>query len=88
MAYDVADDKRRNKVHKVLKAFALPTQYSLFECRLTPEDVLSLKVRLLEVLNQEEDSLILLPLCSTCRGKLERYGIQRSLLPEQDTIVL
>lgn len=35
IAYDIPDDKRRTKVHKLLSGFGKWTQYSLFECFLT-----------------------------------------------------
>jgi CRISPR-associated protein Cas2 len=35
IAYDIPDDKRRTKVHKILLGYGKWTQYSLFECFLT-----------------------------------------------------
>ena len=32
IAYDIPDDKRRTKVHKILLGYGKWTQYSLFEC--------------------------------------------------------
>ena len=35
IAYDISDNRRRTKVHKILVGFGKWTQYSLFECFLT-----------------------------------------------------
>ena len=32
VAYDITDDKRRNRVAKILKDFGTRIQYSVFEC--------------------------------------------------------
>ena len=42
VAYDIQDDKRRTKIHKVLKGFGQWTEFSLFECFLTKKEVLQL----------------------------------------------
>ena len=36
VAYDICDDRRRLCVHKALKNFGHPVQYSTFECLLDP----------------------------------------------------
>ena len=46
VAYDVPDDKRRNKIHKTLKGFGSWTEYSLFECFLTKKQTLMLRAKL------------------------------------------
>ena len=35
VAYDIRQDRRRNKVMNTLKDFGLRVQYSVFECELT-----------------------------------------------------
>ena len=32
ITYDIADDKRRTKIHKVLKSYGQWMQFSVFEC--------------------------------------------------------
>ncbi len=38
VAYDIPDDKRRTRVHKILKGFGQWTEFSLFECFLTKKE--------------------------------------------------
>ena len=46
IAYDISNDRRRTKVHKVLSGFGQWTQFSLFECHLTAKQNLQLRDRL------------------------------------------
>ncbi len=74
VAYDISDDGRRTKVHKVLSGFGQWTQYSLFECFLTPKERVLLRDKLDRVLEPEEDSVRFYPLCEACVGKVQTVG--------------
>ena len=54
IAYDIPDDKRRTKIHKVLLGFGKWTQYSLFECFLSRKDLILLRSKLAEHLVAEQ----------------------------------
>ncbi|OIP31774.1 MAG: CRISPR-associated endonuclease Cas2, partial [Deltaproteobacteria bacterium CG2_30_43_15] len=43
VAYDIADDKRRNKICDILSAYGQRVNYSVFECFLGARDILRLK---------------------------------------------
>ena len=73
IAYDMSDDRRRTKVHKVLCGFGRWTQYSLFECHLTPKEMLMLRERLDKHL-KEGDSVRFYPLCAACMEKVQTVG--------------
>jgi len=62
IAYDVVADKRRTKVHKMLKGRGDALQYSLFHCALSPTELIELKTAMWEVLNLKEDRLVILDL--------------------------
>src|SRR2546422_4818901 len=74
VAYDIPDDKRRTKVHKVLLGFGKWTQYSLFECFLSRKDLILLRSKLAEHLVTKEDSVRFYPLCASCVSKVETVG--------------
>jgi CRISPR-associated protein Cas2 len=63
IAYDIPDDKRRKKVHNVLSGYCGWSQYSLFEGYLTEKQQLALEANLRKIINEDEDSLRLYPLC-------------------------
>ncbi len=74
VAYDIPDDKRRTKVHKILLGYGTWTQYSLFECFLTRKQLVLLRSKLAEHLVAKEDSVRFYPLCSNCVSKVETVG--------------
>src|SRR5438270_10479759 len=74
IAYDIPDDKRRTKVHKILLGYGKWTQYSLFECFLTRKELVLLRSKLTEHLVAKEDSVRFYPLCGICVSKVETVG--------------
>lgn len=74
IAYDIPDDKRRTKVHKLLLGFGKWTQYSLFECFLTRKELILLRSKLLERLDERQDSVRLYSTCAACLDKVETIG--------------
>ena len=74
IAYDIPDDKRRTKVHKILLGYGKWTQYSLFECFLTRKELILLRSKLTEHLVAQEDSVRFYLLCANCMSKVETVG--------------
>jgi len=70
IAYDIPDDKRRTKVHKILLGYGKWTQYSLFECFLTRKQLLLLRSKLEEHLVAKEDSVRFYSLCANLKRAL------------------
>jgi CRISPR-associated protein Cas2 len=77
IAYDISNDRRRTKVHKVLSGFGKWTQFSLFEAWLTEKELIMLRGRLDQHLNAKEDSVRLYPLCGACVAHTETIGKPR-----------
>ena len=76
IAYDISDDRRRTKIHKVLSGFGTWTQYSLFECFLSRKELVLLKSKLARHIDESQDSVRFYPLCATCLEKVETVGGQ------------
>ncbi|MEB3828061.1 CRISPR-associated endonuclease Cas2 [Phormidium sp. CCY1219] len=74
VVYDIPEDKRRTKVHKILKSYGQWVQYSVFQCELTETQYAKLRSRLREHIKPEEDSVMFQVLCRCCQGKIERIG--------------
>lgn len=83
VAYDIPQDRRRTKVHKILSGFGQWTQYSLFECFLTAKERVLLRDKLDRVLEPAEDSVRFYPLCEGCLGKVKTVGDPK---PEERTL--
>lgn len=74
VSYDVSQDNRRTKIHKMLKSYGQWMQYSVFECDLTATQYAKLRSRLSKVIKPDEDSIRFYFLCACCQGKVERIG--------------
>ncbi len=83
ISYDISDDRRRTKIHKILKSYGQWMQYSIFECELTPTQYAKLRSRLNKLIKSETDSIRFYFLCACCQGKIERIGGE---MPRDDTI--
>jgi CRISPR-associated protein Cas2 len=85
IAYDIPDDKRRTKIHKLLLGFGTWTQFSLFECFLNGREMVILRSKLAKHLIDEEDSVRFYPLCAQCLTKVETVGGPR---PQETSVFL
>lgn len=85
IAYDIPDDKRRTKVHKILCGFGKWTQFSLFECFLSKKELVLLRSKLAKHLIAESDRVCFYPLCANCLDKVETVG---GALPAEDTLFI
>src|SRR2546428_13366435 len=79
VAYDIPDDKRRTKVHKVLKGFGEWTEFSLFECFLTKKELLQMGAKLDKHLDARTDRVRIYMICDVCLTKVETVGILERL---------
>ncbi|CAN5667925.1 CRISPR-associated endonuclease Cas2 [soil metagenome] len=58
VAYDIADDKRRAKVYRAMLGFGDWAQYSVFFCDLSSQELVRLRWRIRELINEAEDQVI------------------------------
>lgn len=87
ISYDIPDDRRRLKVAKVLKDFGERVHFSVFEARLRADQLERLKKRITKVLETEEDSVRIYPLCASCSARIEILG-QGMVTQDPDIIVI
>ena len=59
-AYDVAESKRRYRVHQVVKDYATGGQKSVFECFLTPLEHRDLHAKIRPLIDENEDRFALI----------------------------
>ncbi len=79
VAYDITDDKRRNRVAKILKDFGARIQYSVFECDTDRRALLRLQSRLEKVIDLQEDTITFYHLCAACEKQIDRIGRKKGL---------
>lgn len=61
-AYDIRDDRRLRRVHKMMKAFGWSMQYSVFICDLDHMELTELRMRIADEINHSQDSIALIDL--------------------------
>ena len=62
VCYDIADEKRLRKVFKMMRGFGDHLQYSVFECQLTPMDLVRCRNELSKIIHHEEDQVLFVDL--------------------------
>lgn len=70
VAYDIRDDKRRNKVSKILEKYGVRINFSVFECLFTDSQYIKVRSQIEIKINREEDSLVYYPICVNCFTKI------------------
>lgn len=75
---DVAGKTRLRKVAKECVNYGQRVQNSVFECILDASQLLLLKERLVELINEKEDSLRFYYLGNKYQTKVEHFGIKTS----------
>ena len=58
ISYDITDDRRRNRVFKLLRGWGERVQYSVFCCQLNPREKLRLADEIKGHINQDEDQTL------------------------------
>lgn len=61
-AYDIRDPKRLRRVHKMMKAFGWPMQYSVFICDLDHLELVELRLAISNAIDHAEDAIALIDL--------------------------
>lgn len=61
-AYDIREARRLRRVHKTMKAFGWPMQYSVFICDLDHVELVEFRLAIAEEIDHGEDSVALVDL--------------------------
>ncbi|NEX14416.1 MAG: CRISPR-associated endonuclease Cas2 [Prosthecochloris sp.] len=72
VTYDIENDRRRTKIHKILSNFGEPVQYSVFECFISEGDFEEMRKKLKKQMdpNHPDDSIRYYTLCRCCVEKV------------------
>lgn len=62
VAYDISDDKRRTRAYNKLRGYGESVQFSVFHCRLTPNERLRLREELWDLIDHSTDRVMLVDL--------------------------
>lgn len=89
VCYDVVDDKRRQRLAKLLEQRCQRVQFSVFECPLSEAELVPLlEGRWLKVLKLSEDHLRVYPLDGGARDRTRVYGTGNPPYEPPDFVIL
>ena len=92
VTYDVstttaAGRRRLARVAKACKDFGQRAQNSVFECKVDPAQFARLKLRLLDIIDEELDSLRFYFLGSNWKHRVEHHGTKQTFDPEGPLLI-
>lgn len=82
VAYDIADNRRRQKIAKVLEQHGMRCNESVFECLLTDAKIKKMQAQILKLADKSEDIILYYYLCLPCVMKRESIGKRPEFAPE------
>ena len=76
VTYDIENDRRRTKIHKLLEGYGSAVQYSVFECFISDDDYAEMRTRLQKLLDPKHpiDSVRYYVLCRNCVERVNVAG--------------
>ncbi|MBF0220549.1 MAG: CRISPR-associated endonuclease Cas2 [Gammaproteobacteria bacterium] len=84
---DAAGAKRLRQVAKICKDVGQRVQYSVFECLVDPAQWTLFRQRLIEAINEEQDSLRFYFLGANWKRRIEHIGAKPAYDPEGTLII-
>jgi CRISPR-associated protein Cas2 len=74
VAYDIADNKLRTRLFKLLKRFGQPVQFSVFECILTDVQFDRMRAEVARLLADEPNNIRYYDICEDCNRRVITIG--------------
>lgn len=74
VSYDVASDKRRRKLFKLLHRWGAPLQKSVFRCRVRAAGFDRMRREAEKLIDFETDSVLYVFLCARCLERVVQAG--------------
>lgn len=74
VVYDITNNKRRNRVHKLLLGYGTPVQYSVFECLITTDEKKELEKKIRKRIKPQLDHVRFYRICGACQKEISIMG--------------
>jgi CRISPR-associated protein Cas2 len=71
VAYDIPDDRRRDRLHDALLNYGTPVQYSVFECLVQGKELARMKKQVQRIVKPRLDHVRYYHLCAACIKRIE-----------------
>lgn len=86
--YDIRDPKRLRRIHKMMKGYGYPLQYSVFVCDLDAMERVRLRADASEIMHLDIDSVVIIDLGDVSLDRFEFLGSRDFRPPSPDAIIL
>ena len=87
IAYDIPDDKRRTRLHKLLRRYGDAVQYSIFECLISDAQFDELRRAVAKIIVEGEDNLRYYDICAACKRLTKTLGRAITTTEQQAYII-
>lgn len=87
IAYDTPSDRRRRKLAKLLEGYGVRVQWSVFECRLSQDQITTLRRRLERLIQPAEDSVRLWPVPEKSCAQVVHLGRATGSTAWEDRVI-
>ena len=87
VAYDIGDNKRRDKVMKLMESMGARVNYSVFECMLTEVQYKRMVEKLSKIVVVPDDWVNVYPICTECYARI-RYIPERGKKKAEKIVVV
>lgn len=89
VSYDVANDRRRTKIFELLQGYGDHVQFSVFLADLTAPELVELRTRLRDWMNEREDQVLIVDLGQETRTLAETLEVLgKPYVPSTRSIVV
>jgi len=79
LCYDICDPKRLRRVHRAVRDWGVPIQYSVFEVEVNSQQLKQLMAQLAQIIDADEDKVLLFQLST----QLQRLSLGCKALSEE-----
>lgn len=87
VSYDIKDDRRRNRIAKIMESFGDRVQYSVFECNMEDAELARMQKRLEKNFDNKEDKIRIYRLCAACKLDITVLG-EGKVSEDPDIIII
>ena len=84
---DSAGRRRLRRVARLCRDFGQRVQYSVFECQVDPAQWTMMRARLLDEIDEKEDSIRFYRLGANWRSRVEHVGVKASYDPDGPLVI-
>ena len=74
VAYDIANNRRRLRVAKILESWGYRIQESVFQLRLDTDSLAHVRSSLAALISESDDVIHIYPSCSSCAKRADMLG--------------